>query len=157
MPDGQVDALSTRRFEKPSKAVPRQRSRFCGGIFQNTVPSGRRIRAKRLKPGVLKTLLIHVVVIPFRHLYLSLVSRSQQMPRFHFNVFNNVVALDYEGVERPSLEVARAEAVAGARDLVASHIRDGNTIYSSHRIEITDEAGRLLDVVRFGDIVDLRP
>jgi hypothetical protein len=79
------------------------------------------------------------------------------MPRFHFNVFNNVVALDYEGVERPSLEVARTEAVAGARDLVSSHIRDGNTIYSSHRIEITDEAGRLLHVVRFGDIVDLRP
>jgi hypothetical protein len=56
-----------------------------------------------------------------------------------------------------ALSSQRAEAVAGARDLVASHIRDGNTIYSSHRIEITDEAGRLLDVVRFGDIVDLRP
>ena len=78
------------------------------------------------------------------------------MPRFHINVYNNVVAIDHEGVERESLEAVIAEAIRGARDLVSSHIKAGNPVYSSHRLEITGEAGTLLHTVRFGDIVDLR-
>jgi hypothetical protein len=73
------------------------------------------------------------------------------VPRFHFNVFNGVDALDEEGVERPSLEVAKADAVTGARDLIANLIRYGKPVRRTDRIEITNEAGTLLDTVHFGD------
>ena len=79
------------------------------------------------------------------------------MPQFHLNLFNGINSIDTEGIEQPSLEDAKSEAVAGARDLVASHVQEGKTIYRSHRIEITDEFGNVLHTVLFGDIIDLRP
>jgi hypothetical protein len=83
--------------------------------------------------------------------------KDRAVPRFHLNVFNCIDAYDEEGIERPSIEVAKLEAVAGARDLIASFIRLGNPVYRRHRIEITDEAGILLDTVFFEDVIDLRP
>jgi hypothetical protein len=79
------------------------------------------------------------------------------MPKFHLNVFNSVTAFDEEGVERPSLEVAKSEAVDGVRDLVANLIRYGEPVHRTHRIEVTDEAGSHLHTVYFGDVIDLRP
>jgi hypothetical protein len=79
------------------------------------------------------------------------------VPQFHLNVFNSINAFDEEGIERPSLEVAKAEAIVGARDLVANLIRYGEPVHRTHRIEITDEAGSLLHTVLFGDVIDLRP
>ena len=79
------------------------------------------------------------------------------MPKYHLNVFNDVEAPDEEGIDRPNLEIAKAEAIAGARDLVATQIRSGEPVYRSHRIEITDPAGVVLHTVAFGDIIDLRP
>lgn len=78
------------------------------------------------------------------------------MPHFHLNVFNDVAAYDEEGIERLNLEGAISDAIAGARDLVAEHIQAGRPVYSSHRVEITDDTGILLHTVRFGDVVDLR-
>jgi hypothetical protein len=78
------------------------------------------------------------------------------MPRYHLNVFNNIDALDPTGIELPNIAAAKAEAVAGARDIMAAHVKAGQPIYSSHRIEITDEAGNVLHEVKFGDIIDLR-
>lgn len=79
------------------------------------------------------------------------------MPQFHLNVFNSIYALDEEGIERASLEVAKLEAIEGARDMIANLIRYGNPVHLNHRIEITDEAGNLLDKVFFGDVIDVRP
>ncbi|MBD8546228.1 DUF6894 family protein [Sphingomonas sp. CFBP 8760] len=79
------------------------------------------------------------------------------MPRFHLNIFSDIEAPDYEGIERPDLNRVIAETVTGVRDLVASGIREGRPIYRSHRIEITDGAGTLLHAVYFGDVIDLRP
>jgi hypothetical protein len=78
------------------------------------------------------------------------------MPRYHFNIFNNVDAVDREGVELPNIAAAKAEAIAGAREIIAAHIKDGKPIYSEHWVEITDEKGNVLHEVRFGDLVDIR-
>lgn len=78
------------------------------------------------------------------------------MRRFHLNVFSDVEAQDYEGIERPDLDRVIAEAVIGVRDLVATGIREGRPIHRSHRIEITDEVGTVLHMVYFGDVLDLR-
>jgi hypothetical protein len=79
------------------------------------------------------------------------------MPIFYLNVFNDVDAFDEEGIDRSSLEDARSEAIEGARDLIANQVRAGKPVYRSHRIQITDEAGKLLHIVLLGDIGDLRP
>ncbi len=78
------------------------------------------------------------------------------MPRFHLNIFSDVEARDYEGIDRPDLDRVIAEAVAGVRDLIASGIREGRPVYRSYRIEITDEVGNLLHTVYFRDALDLR-
>jgi hypothetical protein len=61
------------------------------------------------------------------------------MPHFHLNVFKDVDALDKEGIERPNLEVAKLEAIVGARDIVANLIRYGKPVHRNHCIDITDE------------------
>jgi hypothetical protein len=71
-------------------------------------------------------------------------------------VFSDPDAFDDEGVDRPSLEVARSDAIAGARNLIANSICHGKPVHRDHRIEITNEAGVLLDTVQFGDVIDLR-
>jgi hypothetical protein len=48
--------------------------------------------------------------------------KERALPQFHLNVFTSVNALDEEGIKRPSLEVAKLEAIVGARDLVANLI-----------------------------------
>ena len=78
------------------------------------------------------------------------------MPKFHMNVYIDIDAIDFEGVDRLDLEDAKKEAVAGARDLIATRIKSGQSIYKSHRIEITDDREDILHVVRFGDILDIR-
>ena len=82
---------------------------------------------------------------------------SEHMPHFHLNVFDDIEAYDREGIQCPNIEEAKGKAIAGARELVATSIIEGKPIYRSHRIEITNGCGEVLDTVRFADIVDLRP
>ena len=79
------------------------------------------------------------------------------MTRFYLNIYNEASIIDEEGVDHPSFDMAKAEAIAGARHFVATSVLAGEPIYESHRIEIVDEAGTLLDTVCFRDVVDLRP
>jgi hypothetical protein len=78
------------------------------------------------------------------------------MPQFHLNVFNDIDAVDEEGIDRANLEAAKSEAIVGARDMIANLIRYGKPVHRTHRIEITDKSGNLLHTVRFGDVIDLR-
>lgn len=79
------------------------------------------------------------------------------MPRFHLNVFNDDVSLDPDGIDRPDLKAAKHEAVRGARALIADDVIAGRPVHQSHRVEITDQNGNVLDIVRFGDMVELQP
>ena len=64
---------------------------------------------------------------------------------------------DDEGLELPSLSVAIGKAIAGARELIAADIVAGKPLHQSHRVEVTDDAGQVLHVLRFGDMVQLLP
>jgi hypothetical protein len=72
------------------------------------------------------------------------------MPRFYFHVFNDVVAMDEEGIELPDLAAAREQAMDGARELVCEAINKGH-LNLDHRIEVTDEAGETLTIVSYRD------
>jgi hypothetical protein len=60
---------------------------------------------------------------------------------------------DEEGVELPDLDSARAKAAANARFTLAQTAMDEGKINFTHRIDIEDADGRILDTVWFRDVV----
>ena len=77
------------------------------------------------------------------------------MPRYFFNVYDDVVAIDDEGVELPSLEAAKLQALAGARELIGEQVKHGY-VERSHWIDICDEQGSTLHTLRFSDAIEIR-
>ena len=61
------------------------------------------------------------------------------MPRFYFHVYDDLVALDDEGAELPSVAEAREAAVRAARELATEEIKRKGTLTMKHRIEVEDE------------------
>lgn len=59
------------------------------------------------------------------------------MTRFFFHVYDDVAALDDEGMELRDLDAARDEAIRGARELACEQIRKG-ALNLAHRIEVMD-------------------
>ncbi len=60
---------------------------------------------------------------------------------------------DFQGVELRDLDEARAEAAHQARGMIGEITKTEGRIVLSHRIDIEDEEGRVLDSVVFRDIV----
>jgi hypothetical protein len=60
--------------------------------------------------------------------------------------------MDEEGVDLPDFEAARANAVKEAREMMLETVAEGR-IDPSHRIDIADENGTILDSVTFGEAV----
>jgi hypothetical protein len=78
------------------------------------------------------------------------------MPRFFFHIYDDVVALDDEGLELADIEAARREAVRGARSLACEEVLHGH-LHLHHRIEIASEAGDVVAAVAFKDAVAVEP
>jgi hypothetical protein len=77
------------------------------------------------------------------------------MARYFFHLRDGAdVALDLEGVELPSLDVAQKMAVEGARDSLSHDIRTGR-IDISLRIDVENDDGRVLLSVPFRDAFDV--
>ena len=73
------------------------------------------------------------------------------MPRFYFDVVDgSAVSSDPDGVEFADIEDAVAEAVRGARDLVAHGIMQNQDV-SGQSFTIRDERGETVATVRFKD------
>ncbi len=77
------------------------------------------------------------------------------MPRYHFNVYNDLVALDEEGKELPDIAAAREEAIRGARGLMAEELIQAGRMRLQHRIEVADEKGRVLLTIPFRELVNI--
>lgn len=73
------------------------------------------------------------------------------MPRFYFHVFDEVVALDVEGVDLPDLAAAQKVALDGARELICDQVRKGH-LNLGHRVEVTDERGETVLKIAFRDV-----
>ena len=72
------------------------------------------------------------------------------MPRYFFHVFNDVTAIDEEGIELRDLEAAREQALEAARELVCESVHHGH-LNLDHRIEVEDEAGKRLLSISYRD------
>jgi hypothetical protein len=75
------------------------------------------------------------------------------MPRFYLHIHNSLgFAPDEEGRELADVERARDEAVKGARSLLSEEVSEGQLDLRG-RIEVTDEQGKLVSVVKFEDVL----
>ena len=79
------------------------------------------------------------------------------MPRYFLHLHNDVDAADPEGIELPDLAAARAHTIVNARGVFAETAREHGRVVLSHRIDIEDEHGRILDSVRFDEAVEVVP
>jgi hypothetical protein len=77
------------------------------------------------------------------------------MPRFFFNVYDDVFATDEEGLVLPNLDAARLQALAGARAIMADQVTHGYLV-RSHWIDILDEAGAIVLHLPFRDAIELK-
>jgi hypothetical protein len=77
------------------------------------------------------------------------------MPQFYLHIYNDHgEAEDDEGLEVPSLAVAREKAIRGIRSLLASEVENGSFNLAG-RIDIKDAAGTVLLSVPFEEAVDV--
>lgn len=74
------------------------------------------------------------------------------MPRYHFNVYNEVAALDQDGLEFENLAEAREDAILNLRSLAAEMVMQG-CLSLKDRIEITDGSGCMLQTVTMAEAV----
>ena len=78
------------------------------------------------------------------------------MPLYYFNLFNDYVTTDDEGVELADDEAARTHAFKEARAMAADSVLHGH-LACSDRIEFVDEAGKAVGTIRFDEAVNVRP
>lgn len=77
------------------------------------------------------------------------------MQRYYLNLFNDIDATDYEGTEFPDQAAAKVRSIEDARGLMAEHVRLGQPINLSHRMEVADGDGRVLAVIPFRELLTL--
>ena len=77
------------------------------------------------------------------------------MPHYHLNLFNDVDSWDDEGTDYEDLAAAKAAAIRAGRAMIADHINEGQAIHLSHRIEIADDAEKVLAVIPFREMVTI--
>lgn len=76
------------------------------------------------------------------------------MPRFYFDLHNDLDVRDDEGRELPDLAAARAESIREAREMMTESVRNGR-VALDHRIVVRDESDATVCVMRFGDAVEI--
>jgi hypothetical protein len=76
------------------------------------------------------------------------------MPRFYFNLYDDVIVIDDEGRELSDLSAARAAAIQAARDLMCDQVRTGR-LNLGHRIEVEDEDRRPVLTLPFSAVLEI--
>jgi len=78
------------------------------------------------------------------------------MPRYYFNLFNDLVSIDDEGRTLDGPAAARAFAVANIRALISEDVQKGS-LNLGHRVEILDAPRVKICTVRFADALAIVP
>jgi hypothetical protein len=76
----------------------------------------------------------------------------RSMPLYYFHLYNDIVAMDEEGLDLPDIEAAHANGIKEAREMMLETVAEGR-INFSHRIEIADSNGDIVDRVSFAEAV----
>ena len=81
---------------------------------------------------------------------------SQTVPRYFFDLHNDVDVHDHEGKDLPNLDAARANALIEAREMMTESIKEGK-LNLNHRIEVRDDSSAVIYVLHFGEAVRVIP
>ena len=77
------------------------------------------------------------------------------MPRFYFHICNgDGFTVDDEGQDLPDADAARQAAIAGARDLMSTEIREGHLNPASF-IEVEDAKHRHVFTLAFSEAYEI--
>ena len=82
--------------------------------------------------------------------------RYRALPRYFFDLHNDIDALDPDGKELPDLEAAKIEALKDARELIGASVERDGTIDLRHHINLRGENGDVLHTVWFEDALIVR-
>jgi hypothetical protein len=75
---------------------------------------------------------------------------ERAMPRYHFNVYNDVTAIDRDGMQLPNIPMARHEGFMRAAAMMMQEA-DKGTIDRGWLMEITDGRGMVLIRLDFSE------
>jgi len=78
------------------------------------------------------------------------------VPRYFFDLHNDIEALDEEGVELPNMNAALARAMREARTMIQVSVADTGRIDLRHHIDVRDESGAIVHVMHFADAVTVQ-
>lgn len=79
------------------------------------------------------------------------------MPLFFFDIYNDLVTEDEDGIEFADRDAAMHRARAEAQNLAAESIREHGHLILDHRIVLRDESGDVVGEVRFEEVVEIKP
>ena len=78
------------------------------------------------------------------------------MPRFFFNIYNNVTTIDYEGVESANVDAAKARALTEFRSLIAAAVLDNGEVVLGHRIDVLNAERERVSRIELRDALTIR-
>jgi hypothetical protein len=78
------------------------------------------------------------------------------MPRYFFDLHNDINAHDDEGRELPDLEAAKTAVLCEVRAMVQASIAETGRVDLRHHIDVRDESGAVLHVMHFEDAVTIQ-
>ena len=76
------------------------------------------------------------------------------MPRYFFDLYNDMISEDEEGLELENVVAARAKAIEYAKGMAADEVSHGG-LNLTHFITVRDEDREPLFVVRFEEVVKI--
>jgi hypothetical protein len=79
-----------------------------------------------------------------------------EVPRYFFDLHNDMDVIDDEGVELPELDGALAHALSEAKSMIQASVADTGRIDLRHHIDVRDESGATVYVMHFEDAVTVQ-
>jgi hypothetical protein len=78
------------------------------------------------------------------------------VPVYFFDLHNDTDALDDEGKDLPDFAAAKTNALSEAREMIKTSLDETGRIDLSHHIDVRDQSGAILYVIRFEDAVTVQ-
>lgn len=78
------------------------------------------------------------------------------MPRYFFDLYDDMISLDPEGTELSGLEAAKRHATKEARQIIGASVTEQGKIDLRHKIKVRDETGAVVHTIKFEDAVSVQ-
>lgn len=75
------------------------------------------------------------------------------MPRYYLDLYNDICAIDNEGVVLRDVAAAQKHTEHEALEMIRASVEEGGHIDLSHHIDVRDESDAVVCVVHFADVV----